>query len=376
MKIRRILSISAAALASALFAGGPASAQMELTFGSWPPAREHLNAVALPKAFEMIEKDTKGAITWKLVPGGSLANPRATHTAVQSGLMHGGLLISQYIPNEMPSLNTLYSTIVFDDDVVAASGAALEVMTLQCPSCIEEFKKFNGVALSGWTSSPYYLTCREPVKTLADLKGKRVRAAGGSADLMSALGAVPVTATLVEAVGLLQRGGLDCFFGVYTWLKTFGYADFAKHSTDTPLGLTGPAVNFWSRDAWNKMTTEQKKAVLKAASYISAELAIGQFVIENEAIRDELKKTKGLEIVDGDDEAFLAVARKFEKKLRETNIENAKRFGVKDPEAIIDAYEKARVKWAKISEEVGRDIDKYAAAIQREIYDKVDLDKL
>jgi TRAP-type C4-dicarboxylate transport system substrate-binding protein len=375
MKLARQLSIAAAALAAATLASAPASA-VELTFGSWPPAREHLNTTALPNAFKMIEKDSKGAITWKVVPGGSLANPRATHTAVQSGLMHGGLLISQYIPNVMPSLNTLYSTIVFDDDVVAASGAALEVMTLNCPSCIEEFKKFNGVALSGWTSSAYYLTCREPVKNLADLKGKRVRAAGGSADLMTALGAVPVNATLVEAVGLLQRGGLDCAFGVYTWLKTFGYADFAKYVTSTPLGITGPAINFWSREAWNKMTVDQKKSFLRAAAYISAELAIGQFILENESIRDELKKTKGLQIVQGDDAAFLKIANEFSKKQRTTNIADAKRFGVKDPEAIIDAYAKAREKWAKISKEVGRDIQKFAAAIQREIYDKVDLNKL
>jgi TRAP-type C4-dicarboxylate transport system substrate-binding protein len=193
---------------------------------------------------------------------------------------------------------------------------------------------------------------------------------------MVALGAVPVSATLVEAVGLLQRGGLDCAFGVHTWLRTFGYADFAKHVTDTPLGITGPAVNFWSRAMWDKMTVDQKKAFLRANSYISAELAIGQFVIENEQILADLKKTKGLQVVDGDDEALLGVAREFDKKLREDNIKNAKGFGVPDPAALINKYAELRGKWGKISKEVGRDIGKFAAAIQREVYDKVDLGKL
>jgi TRAP-type transport system periplasmic protein len=375
MWISRQRLLVAAALAATTFASGPVFAE-QYTFGSWPPAREYLNRVALPNAFKMIDEGTKGAITWKLVPGGALANPRATQTAVQSGLMQGGLLIAPYVPSAMPSLNAIYSTIVFDDDVVAASAAALETVTLHCPSCIEEFKKFNGIALSGWVSAPYYLACRSPVKTVADLKGKRVRATGGSADMMTAFGAVPVSATLVEAVSLLQRGGLDCFFGVYTWLKVFGYADFAKYVTSTPLGMTGPAVNFWSRAAWDKMTTDQKKVFLKAASYISAALAIGQFMDENDHIRDELIKTKGLKIVKGDDAAFFKVTSEFEKKLRETNIANAKRFGVKDPAAIIDAYAKAREKWGKMSKGIGRDIDKFAAAIQHEIYDKVDLNKL
>src|SRR5690606_9422080 len=150
------------------------------------------------------------------------------------------------------SLNTIYSTIVFDDDIVAASGAALETVLLNCPSCKAEVDKHKMVPLAGWTSSPYYLTCRSPVKSLADLKGKRVRATGGNTGLMEQMGAVPVAATLVEAVGLLQRGGLDCFFGVVGWLKTFGYADVAKNVTSTPLGLTGPAMAMISRASWDK----------------------------------------------------------------------------------------------------------------------------
>src|SRR6185436_18573039 len=140
-------------------------------------------------------------------------------------LMQGGLGISTYVPNLVPSLNTIYSTVVFGNDTIGASAAAVETMTLNCPSCLEEFRKINAIPLSGWTSSPYQLACTSPVRSLADLKGKRVRATGGNAEMVKSFGAVPVAATLVEAVGLLQRGGLDCQLGVHAWLKIFGYAD-------------------------------------------------------------------------------------------------------------------------------------------------------
>ena len=82
---------------------------------------------------------------------------------------------------------------------------------------------------------------------------------------------MPVAATLVEAVSLLQRGGLDCTFGVTGWLKAFGYADFAKYLTDYPLGLTGPAIGLMmNRDAWNKLTKDQKIAHMKGAALLSA----------------------------------------------------------------------------------------------------------
>ena len=376
MTIKRVFSIAAGALAGALFASSPASAE-ELVYGSWLPAGEYINRVTLPKVFATIAKETNGAITWKLVPGGQLADPKATFEAVKSGLMAGGMGISSYVPNLIPSLNTIYSTVVFGDDVVAAAGAALETATLNCPSCIAEYKKINAVAMSGWTSSPYSLTCREPVRSLADLKGKRVRATAGYVGLLQLADAVPVAATLVEAVGLLQRGGLDCQFGVYGWLKIFGYADFIKNVTDYPLGMTGPPIGMLlNRDVWNKMTLEQKKIHLKAAAYVSADLALGQFVIENEQIFQELQRTKGLIAVKANKQEFDALVAKYEPVMRQRNIDNAKQFGVPDPAAIIDAYAAARKKWAVLSKGIGRDIDKFAAAIQREIYDKVDLNKM
>ncbi|OGA65548.1 MAG: hypothetical protein A3G83_04655 [Betaproteobacteria bacterium RIFCSPLOWO2_12_FULL_68_20] len=374
MRFKRLISIAAAALAAI---AGPAAAA-ELVYGSWPPAGEYLNRVALPKSFAAIAKETNGAITWKLVPGGQLADPKSSFTAVGDGLIHGALQISVYVPNLVPSLNTIYSTNVFDDDVVAASGAALETFTLNCPSCQAEYRKLNTVPLAGWTSSSYHLTCREPVRSLADLKGKRVRATGGNHDLMTLAGAVPVAATLVETVGLLQRGGLDCQFGVHTWVKTFGYGDVAKFITDLPLGLSGPAIGLpINRDAWNKMTLDQKKVHIRQASRIGAELALGQFVLENEAILKELQQAKGVSLVKPTNPAeFAGLVAKYEKLQREKNIENAKKFGVANPAAIIDAYDAARRKWKPLSKQIGRDIDKFAAAIQREIYDKVDPGKL
>ncbi len=376
MKTLRVLALSVAGLVLALQIGAAAAA--ELVYGSWPPAGEYLNRVALPKAFAGIAKDTHGAIIWKLVPGGQLADPKATYQAASDGLIQAGLGISTYVPNLTPSVTEIYSTVVFGDDVVAATGAAIETVTLHCPSCLAEFKKANLVPLAGWTTAPYMLACREPVKSLDDLKGKRVRATGGSADLMSMAGAVPIAATLPEAVNLLQRGGMDCQFGVNTWLKVFGYADFAKYLTNYPLGITGPAIGLMmNRDTWNKFTPEQKKIHLKYAAQISASLAIGQFVDENEDILKDLVKEKGLQVVQvSDPKAFEALSEKFDKAQREKLIADAKKFGVADPGAILDAYAAALKKWGGLSKGIGRDIDKFTDAIWTEVYSKVDPDKL
>ncbi len=366
----------AAAIGWSLVAGGQASAQ-ELVYGSWLPAGEYVNRVALPKVFDTIAKETNGAVKWKLVPGGQLADPKTTFQAVHDGLMAAGIGIPSYVPSVVPAAFTIYSTIAFGDDNVAASAAALETLTLNCPSCIAEMKKLNAVPLSGWVAGPYYLACRSPVHSLADLKGRRVRGVGGYNELLNMFGAVPVGATLVEAVGLLQRGGLDCQLGTHGWLKVFGYGDVVKTITDQPLGMTGPAIGLMlNRDVWNKFTPEQKQIHIRAAARLSALQSLGQFVIEEEQVLNELMKTKGITMAKAARKDFDAVTGKYEAIQRKQNIENSTKLGVKDPAAIIDAYAAARKKWGALSKGIGRDVDKLTAAIQREIYDKVAPEKL
>jgi TRAP-type C4-dicarboxylate transport system substrate-binding protein len=275
MTINRLILLALTASTLALVPGRPPSAA-ELVYGSWTPAQEYQNRVAMPELFKNIEKDTGGAIKWKLIAGGQVADAKTTFTAVKDGLMQGGLGIVTYVPNAIPSVYAIYSTNIFgENDPVAASGAALETMYLHCPSCLEELRKQNSVVLAGWTSSAYVLTCREPLRTMADLKGKRVRATGGNADMLKLAGMVPVGATLVEAVGSAaarrprlpaRHHRLEC---------TFGYGDVAKYIMDYPLGLSGPALGIlMNRDTWNAFTPEQKKDP-QARRLAEAKMAIG-----------------------------------------------------------------------------------------------------
>jgi TRAP-type C4-dicarboxylate transport system substrate-binding protein len=376
MSLQRNYLFAAAALAGALLSAAPASAQSEPVFASWTPPMEYQNRVTMPAVFGAIEKGTQ--VKWKLVAGGQLADGRGIFNGVRDGLMQaGGPAIATYQPNLVPSLYAIYSTnILGHNDVVATTGAALETFYLNCPSCLEEFKKLNSVPLSGWTSSAYMLACREPIKTLADLKGKRVRATGGAAEFIKHLGGVPVGATLVEAVGLLQRGGLDCQYGIHDWLRTFGYADFAKHLTYHPLGLTGPAIGFMlSREFWNKLTPDQKKLYMQQAVWMSANQVVGNFIKSNEAGLQQVIKDKGVQLVKVDAKEWDDAGAAFKKQERQTNIEQATKFGVKDAAKIIDFYENAVKRWRNLSKDVGTDEAKVQALYEKEIFSKIDISK-
>ena len=243
----------------------PAAAQ-EFVYGSWIPEQEYTNRVALPKAFEEIAAASD--VNWRLVPGGQLVNPVDTWDGVESGLVQGGMGIPQYVPSVVPVLNTLYQTVLPGDETVAATGAVLETVMLDCPACLDELRDLNMLVLAGWDTSPYMLGCTREVNSVADMQGLKVRAAGGTVRLMEAAGAVPVAATLVEAINLLQTGAIDCVFGTAGWYRSFGYADFVTHHTDFPMGMTGPAAGWiMNRDAWDQLTTSRRRCTCRRARW-------------------------------------------------------------------------------------------------------------
>jgi TRAP-type C4-dicarboxylate transport system substrate-binding protein len=350
----------------------PQAAAQELVYGSWPPASDYLNSHALPVAFKQIEAETKGAIRWKLIAGGQIADGKTTFSAVKDGLMQAGLGIPTYVPNLLPSNAMLYSTVIPGDDVVAATGAGTEALLLNCPSCLEEYKKLNAIPLSPYSGAASVFMCTRPIRTVDELKGKRIRAVGAAVELVNLAGGTPVAATLTEAVSLLQRGGIDCVYGVPEWLKTYAFGDFAKHVVDYPLGVLSPVVAFMiSRDAFHKLTPEQKVVHLRAAARITAVHSIGNFIVRNEESYKEVITAKGVQKVTvGKD--FDALMARYKAGERERNVKVARGFGVAEPEAILDAYAKATEKWQKLSKDIGRDPDKFTDALWREVYSKLD----
>ena len=346
----------------------------ELTYGSWTPPRDAFNTKTLPAVFEQIKQDTSGSITWKLIAGGALLDARGTVPGVKDGLADAGLGIAPYVPNLQPATNMIFSTHVWGDDVVAATAAAVETAILHCQECLDEHKAQNALPLGGFTASAYMPMCRDNVKSLADLKGKRVRASGGGVALMEALGAVPVAMDPGSATTALQRGTIDCVHGDPQWLEGFGYMDVTKSVFTHPMGIGGPAMALYlNRNAWLSLTQDEKKAIVRGAALASAMQAINTFILEGERVLAEAK-AKGIALNPGGKDVDDAIAA-FAPKQRAGNIEAAKKFGVKNAEAIMEAYLKAVERWRGLSKDIGRDINKMRDALMREVYDKFDYAK-
>src|SRR5262245_66268330 len=72
MTITRLMALALAASTITLLSGRPSSAA-GLVYGSWTPAQEYQNRVAMPELFANVQTDTGGAIKWKFTAAGPTA---------------------------------------------------------------------------------------------------------------------------------------------------------------------------------------------------------------------------------------------------------------------------------------------------------------
>jgi TRAP-type mannitol/chloroaromatic compound transport system substrate-binding protein len=118
----------------------------------------------------------------------------------------------------------------------------------------------TGVQMGGWF--------RKEIKTVADVKGLKMRIAGLGGAVFSALGAVPQQIAGGDIYPALEKGTIDAaeWVGPYDDEK-LGFHKVAKNYYFPGWWEPGPGLNFFvNKDAWNKLPKEFQEA-FEAAAY-------------------------------------------------------------------------------------------------------------
>ncbi len=367
----RLLAAGAALLA----ATGTASAK-DLVYGTGTGARSTTVEDADVPVLNALSKASGGSMDWKVYAGGQIVKLENTLTGLRDGVVDAGFVVPVFTRKELKNVNVVYDTQVFGEDAVAVSAAVDETIQFDCPQCLADYKRFDSIHLASYGNEPYGLICRKDVKTVADVKGLKIRAVGAGTRLMAALGAVPVSMSPPDATTALQRGALDCVHGVLAWLKNFGYWDVASSFTQTFLGSPRALGAFViGRRAWDPLSMKDKKLII---SYMPKLLGALVFVADRKGDEDvkAAATKKGVSFHPGGKD-FAQALDAFRVHERKTLVATQKKLGAKNPQQILDAYEKNYAKWEKIVQtEVKGDQAAYEKALWREIYSKLDPAKM
>lgn len=366
-------ALCAFAIAAVLFTG--AASAKDLIYGSWVAAKHGVNVAGLEPMFKDVEKDTKGAVKWQLLSGGQVVSARSTLANIRDRVVDAGLVIPVFTQKELATTNTIFDLQMAGTDEIAVTGASTEAVMLHCPGCLDEYKKHKVVFLAGYGVTPFRLMCASEITKAAELQGKKVRATGGPSYLFAAMKAITVNIPPNEGVEAMQRGAVDCSHGPHAWLKSYGFLDVAKHIIDYSFGFPRALGMFvMNRDAWNALTLEQKKIMLRHLPGASARATIVGYIGEDaEAKKEGL--AKGIKFHKGGKD-FDEVMAKYRIEERKRVVDGSKAVGVKDPEKVAAEFDKVLPKWEKLAKGINQDVDKFAAALQTEIYDKLDAAKM
>ncbi len=113
-------------------------------------------------------------------------------------------------------------------------------------------EKYGAKLLFMWPNPPSIMFCRDPITSIDDLKGRKIRAYSAPlSDFLEGAGAVPVSVAFGEVVTALQRGTLDC--GVTGSLSgnTSKWWEVTKYLYNLPGGIStwfsAVNVNSWNR---------------------------------------------------------------------------------------------------------------------------------
>ena len=374
--MRKIIT-TIAATAAAVLVASPSSA-VELIYGTGSGAKSKINIDAMEPYMAETTKASGGSITWKYLPGNQIVTIRTAINGLRDGLVDTGMVVPVYARKDLIQNNVIYDTLFLGgDDPVAATGAAHETIMLHCPSCVAEYKKNHSFFLASYGSSSQVLVCTKPVKTVAELNGLKIRATGPAQRLVQEWGAVPVGIPPQELTLALERGGIDCAVTALNWMVSFGMHDVAKYVIDFPMGVSrGLALIVVNRDSWKRLTPAQRKVLWDHAPMASARALVKSYIDLDNTYRTKIAATKGVQIVKGGADFQKALDAVLEKE-DAAIVTNITKQGAKNAAEIVATYKKTLAKWRKFSqEEIKDDVDAYARVLKREIYDKLDPEKM
>lgn len=250
-----------------------------------------------------IEAKTNGKIKIQFFWNGTLFGFGELFGAAKKNAIDIASVVPTYHPSEWPMIGLSNSLpMVWDDPKVAMRTQDYLIKNNAAIKRELQKNELTPILLHGLP--PYRLQCTSPIKTLADLKGKRIRTFGDWPPfLMEKLGAVPVNIPLGAIYEGLQKGTLDCGYNPVENAGFLKLAEVAKYWSDIDFGAIAAYTTFMNTSRYEKLPQSVKK-IMADAAVTATKFEMGNFEqLEKKGLADA--KAAGVTLVKFEDQAKL-----------------------------------------------------------------------
>lgn len=323
---------------------------------------------------EMVKELSNGELQPEVYTGTVLLAPRANLQGIQDNVVQVAHHAAIYTPSEMPVANAVQELgFNYDDPLIGI--LAVTDFSLNNPTQLAEWEELDIVYLGAYNTPSYVLFCREPVRNLEELRGKRIRTAGSTVSTwVEQAGGTPVNVPSSEMYSGLDRGSLDCASNAANDLIDRSLWEVAEHTTLLPTGMywSGPQWGFNS-GFWASLSDEERD-VFKEATAKAMTRMIVQYLGASEAALEEAA-SHGNNIYEPEEDLMASVEAFRDEALANVYDKARDEYGVEDPEALIDDFIATYEKWDALISEVDREDEEALAELaMEEIYNKLPAD--
>lgn len=233
------------------------AAKFNLVIGSWEPPQGSMSQPILDWLKELGEK-SGGRVTGK-VSFAAMGPPPKYYDLAVKGIAHATLIGVPYTPGRFPMSDVVNLPITGDFSNEVFSKAYWELYKKGYFD--KEFKDVKVLWLAG--QSPYHLHMikGQEVKSLADIKGKKIRASGAMhTQIIKALGGISVGLPAPEVPIAMQKGILDGMFAGFSFVKAFRTERMS--ASVTQVGASSIMFAFvMNKKMYNKMPDDIKAII-------------------------------------------------------------------------------------------------------------------
>lgn len=236
-----------------------------------------------------LEKRTQGSVRVRRYWAQSLNKVGEHLSAVRDGTSEMSLIAPGYYQAELPVSRGL--------DWYYRMNRA-DALLLVCRDVYEKFEPLrqewevrHRAKVMYWTNWYYApLITREPIKSLDDIKGKRIRGYGVATEVIERLGGTAVPMAAPEVYTALERGVLDGVYG-FDFISSVAYKlhEIAPYITDIGDGPHAPSATVMSMKTWESLPAD----IQKVCNEIVEEIYAGKYAeIFGAAAREYVVKAK------------------------------------------------------------------------------------
>lgn len=270
------------------FATQVSADSITLTYANFPP-KTTFPCVQMERWAKEVKARTKGKVDVKTFPGGTLLGAKNMFDGVVNGVADIGCLATAYYPGRFKLFEAMDLPLGFDRGAVS-SAVMWDLFVKYKPKSFDKVK-----VLTVFTCAPANIMSKKAVRTIADLDGLKLRAAGTGVAIMKLLGAAPEGMPMSAVPEALQKGVVQGLVSSLEVMKDFKFAEYCKFATFTDLWVVPFAV-VMNEKKWKALPDDVKKVF----DDLSKEQAIwtGKYVDKHakEAI-EWSKKEEGVEFI-------------------------------------------------------------------------------